>query len=203
MIDTIIFDIGKVLVGASWKDFCQARGLSPADQTALEDVYWGTHLWEERDLGVMTEDQIKEAMRDRARERGCLDLFEEVDAAIGQVVTKKPYAKPWIRDLKARGYRVLYLSNYGWYIMQANYEALDFLPIMDGGIFSCDAKLVKPDRAIFALIRDRWALHPDRAVFLDDRPENVEAAQSMGFHGIVFADYDQAQAQLEALLADQ
>ena len=38
---------------------------------------------------------------------------------------------------------------------------------------------------------------PERAVFIDDMKENVEAARKVGLHGIVFTDAKQLRRELE------
>lgn len=54
---------------------------------------------------------------------------------IGQCMSRREYDIPWIRELKRRGYTVLYLSNYSHYVTEAKPEVRDFLPEMDGGFF--------------------------------------------------------------------
>jgi 2-haloacid dehalogenase len=55
-------------------------------------------------------------------------------------------------------------------------------------VVSGDEKLVKPDPVIYALALDRFGLKPGEAIFIDDRPENVLAADAAGFHGHHFVD---------------
>jgi glucose-1-phosphatase len=78
--------------------------------------------------------------------------------------------------------------------------------IIDGAfdhvIASCDVKLIKPDPAIYQLALERAGCRPHESVFLDDREVNVRAAKSLGIHGIIFRDKDQAMLELEDLLAD-
>jgi 2-haloacid dehalogenase len=64
-------------------------------------------------------------------------------------------------------------------------------------VVSGDEKLVKPDPAIYALALDRFGLKPGEAVFIDDRVENVEAADAAGFHGHHFVDAPTLRAFLE------
>jgi len=78
--------------------------------------------------------------------------------------------------------------------------------IIDGAfdhiIASCDVKLVKPDPAIYQLALERAGYEPQESVFIDDRPVNVQAAQELGMHGIVFENKTQAFDQLEKILAN-
>ena len=80
-------------------------------------------------------------------------------------------------------------------------QALDFLPVLEGGIFSCDVRQIKPDAEIYRTLMEHYPqITPEESVFLDDSPANVETAKSLGFHGIVFRSYEQAHEELETLL---
>ena len=59
-----------------------------------------------------------------------------------------------------------------------------FLSHFAGGVFSGDVKLIKPEAAIFDLLGERHALVPERTVFIDDHPANVQAARDFGWHAI-------------------
>ena len=45
---------------------------------------------------------------------------------------------------------------------------------------------MKPDPRIYRILLERYDIAPERAVFFDDRPDNVEAARREGIRGIVF-----------------
>ena len=77
--------------------------------------------------------------------------------------------------------------------------------IIDGAfdhiIASCDVKLIKPDPAIYHLALNRAGCEPHQAVFLDDREENVRAAEALGMQGIVFDDKVRSMQKLEEILS--
>ncbi len=88
-------------------------------------------------------------------------------------------------------------------------EARDFwrplLPLddlFDDVIDSSEVGMRKPDRRIYELaLANLGVSHPAAAVFLDDWPGNVRAAQSVGMTGIVVGDDPSgAVAALDALL---
>ena len=60
-------------------------------------------------------------------------------------------------------------------------------------------RLVKPDPAIFALALERFGLGPGEALFIDDRAENVTAAEAAGLNGHLFRDAETLRAALENL----
>ena len=63
---------------------------------------------------------------------------------------------------------------------------MGFLQEFDGGIFSYEVQSIKPEEKIYRLLLERYRIRPERAVFFDDRPVNVEAAARLGIRGVVF-----------------
>lgn len=199
MIKTIIFDIGNVLAGFAWEDFFSSFGY---DAETLDRLGRATVLspdWNEYDLGNLSDEEI-------------LQLFIENDPSLEKelrrtladfsgLLTRYDYAIPWIEELRERGYRILYLSNFSEKALRECSTVLDFVPHTDGGIFSCHVRLTKPDPAIYRLLLTRYGLTPQECVFLDDTPRNINAAEALGIHGIVFQTLSQAKNELEALLS--
>ena len=79
-------------------------------------------------------------------------------------------------------------------------EVLDFLPYMDGGIFSCEVKSIKPEEEIYRIMEKTCHLDPEHCVFLDDREANLATARKMGWNTIRFENYEQARETLEEMI---
>ena len=73
-----------------------------------------------------------------------------------------------------------------------------FAPFRDV-VVSGDERLVKPDARIFALAMQRFGVAPGAALFIDDRPDNVTAAEAAGFVGQVFDGADSLRTRLREL----
>lgn len=198
MINTIIFDIGNVLMKFDYHPFI--KDLLKDDETIehVNNAMWFTGYWNDMDRG-MNSDLILQKMIDA--EPDYEDEIRLTFDSVGRCIKKADYAIPWIKDLKARGYRVLFLSNYAEHTMYANPRALDFLPYMDGGVFSCDEGVVKPDPRIYMTIIERFNLNPAECVFLDDSKANVLTAKAYGMKAIHFEGYESAKNQLEEMLS--
>ena len=78
--------------------------------------------------------------------------------------------------------------------MRANPSVLDFLPHMDGGVFSCYVNLIKPDPAIYRCLLEMYGLKAEECLFIDDREDNVVAARKLGIQAERFENYEQARA---------
>ena len=84
--------------------------------------------------------------------------------------------------------------------MQANPGVLDFLPYMDGGVFSCHVKLIKPDLAIYLCLLKKYGLRAEECLFIDDREENVAVARELGMQVVRFEGYEQARAVTNSMI---
>jgi putative hydrolase of the HAD superfamily len=80
--------------------------------------------------------------------------------------------------------RLYYLSNMPAPHARALVARYPFMHWFDGGVFSGDVQLLKPQLEIYQLLAERHALEPGRTVFIDDTLVNVEAARSLGWHAI-------------------
>lgn len=68
---------------------------------------------------------------------------------------------------------------------------LGVLDAVDSVISTADLGIAKPDPRVYLSVADRFGLTPDRCLFVDDTPVNVEAAQRAGMTGVVFQDAQQ------------
>lgn len=105
----------------------------------------------------------------------------------------------FIRNLKSR-YTTALLSN-AW--TNARHVLTTSKPCIDAfhvAVFSCEVGLAKPDPDIYYLILRLCSTQPDEAIFVDDFVENIEAANRLGIHGILFKNAKQAMAEVTAVL---
>ena len=107
-----------------------------------------------------------------------------------------------LADLRARrdagaDLRLYYLSNMPAPHARILERQYPFMKWFDGGVFSGDVQLLKPQREIYELLAARHALKPADTVFIDDAQANVEAARALGWHAI----HCQAPAALAGQLA--
>lgn len=197
MIRNIIFDIGNVLTNFRWKDFLRDKGFDDAMVERIARASVMTPLWNEIDRGVWSVEKLMQEFIKMDPE-----IEEQLHIAYDNVtgmVTKRDYAIPWIRELKAKGYRVYYLSNFSEKAFVECADALDFLPYTDGGILSFRDKVTKPDEEIYRLLLSRYSLKAEESVFFDDTMANVEAAKAVGMHAVCFRSKEQAEEELEKL----
>lgn len=188
-ISTVIFDIGDVLVSANIKDYLIADPEVPNE--IVDELF---KLW------FIDKDEVDDTMdldtyREIVNKRMGVEFSKYIPKLFRynvECVTAFDYTIPMIQDLKDKGYKVYYLSNWTAWTHDLLQEAgkFDFLKLMDGGVFSYDVGYMKPNEEIYKILLNKYKINPEEAIFFDDREENIEAANKMGIHGVHFPRHD-------------
>lgn len=195
--ENIIFDVGKVLVKFEWEKYLDSFGFPKEKRDKIAKAVFESETWNERDRSSEDEQYYVDKMIKDAPEYA--DDIREVMRRSGETIERMDYAETWVRYLKDKGYHVYILSNYATYTLEKTEEELTFLKYVDGAVFSCQVKQIKPEPNIYQTLIKRYNLDPQKSVFLDDRKENCEAARKQGIHAIQFESFKQAAAELEKL----
>ena len=189
MIRNMVFDIGNVLMDFRWKEYM--RSLFGEDETLIQTINQG--IWHNGCWAAMDKGEMDGAATLRSAVAFAPQYEKEIKLTLDKVALafhKCEYAIPWVQELKRMGLNVYYLSNYSAFSIAANPDVLDFIPCMDGGVFSFEVKAVKPESEIYRCLCDKYGLKPEECLFTDDVPANVKGAQACGFQGIVFEGYE-------------
>jgi putative hydrolase of the HAD superfamily len=73
------------------------------------------------------------------------------------------------------------------------------LSALHGWVASCDVGLRKPDPKIYFLALERAGARPSETVYIDDRPELVEAGRGVGLVAVRFENSRQLEQDLQAI----
>ena len=197
MIKHIIFDIGNVLAGFTWREFYAGFGYDAEMVERLGAATVKDPVWNEIDRGVWSDEEVLAGFikNDPSLEEALRRIFRNIHG----IVVKYDYAVPWIRSLQEAGYRCYYLSNFSRKAHAECGDALDFLEYMDGGILSYQDRLIKPDKKIYLLLLERFGLTAEECVFMDDTEKNVLAAEELGIRTILFRNREQAVQKLKEM----
>lgn len=198
MIDTIIFDVGRVLVNFDWTERFNALGYDAATQQRLVSSLFHTQIWNEFDRSAVSDDELLEQFIAGAPEYA--DEIREIFTHVELMVSMYPYTMDWIRGLKQRGFKIYILSNYARTTYEKSQKDLAFLQLVDGALFSFDCCYIKPEPEIYQELLRRFPITAAHSVFIDDRIENLAAARAFGINTLHFATYEETSAQLEKLI---
>ena len=140
--ENIIFDVGKVLVKFEWEKYLDSFGFPKEKRDKIAKAVFESETWNERDRSSEDEQYYVDKMIKDAPEYA--DDIREVMRRSGETIERMDYAETWVRYLKDKGYHVYILSNYATYTLEKTEEELTFLKYVDGAVFSCQVKQIKP-----------------------------------------------------------
>ncbi len=101
-----------------------------------------------------------------------------------------------IRRLGSTPDRLFVLSNMQLASIAHLEQQHDIWGLFHGVVISSRIRKVKPDIEIYQYLLDKYQLRPSETVFIDDLPENLEAAASLGIRTIRFFDAAQCERAL-------
>jgi 2-haloacid dehalogenase len=181
----VVFDLGGVLI--DWDPRHLYRKLFAGDEAAVEHFLATvcTHEWNRcQDAGRSFAEGarlLKAEHPDRA------ELIDAYHARFDEMIAG-PIAGSIeiLAELRDRGIPLYGLTNWSAETYPAALERFAFLRWFRGILVSGEAGVIKPDPRIFTLLIERFAVEPERAVYIDDVEANVAAARPFGIHAIQF-----------------
>ena len=185
MIKTILFDMGGVIITISRDEAVKrfaALGLKDADDWL--DAYCQKGIFGEIEEGKITDEEFR----------------KKLELLVGRSLTWQECQHAWLgymhdvplrnlqkmQQLRARGYRVVLLSNTNPYILKWVNEAdLDGVGnglshYLDAVYASFECGCMKPNKEFFKKVLEGEGVNPDEALFLDDGAANIKAASELG-----------------------
>lgn len=103
-----------------------------------------------------------------------------------------------VRRLHAAGRPLYMLTNLPAEKKSHILETFDVAPLFRDIIVSGEEGVMKPDRRIYEIAAARICAAPERIVFIDDSPANVDAARAFGMDAVLFADAATLERDLDA-----
>ncbi|MEW9570688.1 HAD family hydrolase [Rhodanobacter sp. Si-c] len=196
-VDTVIFDLGNVLI--AWDPRLLYRQLFDHE----DEMEWFLRAvcngaWNERqDAGRPWTEAVAvlqarfpdyAPLIDAYRLRWVETLGGAIDGSVALLA-----------ELKARGVRLLALTNWSQETFPVARQRYAFLDWFEGIVVSGEERLVKPNPRIYQRLLERYRVDPRSALYIDDAPRNVAAAEALGMRGWWFRDPAGLRAHLRAL----
>lgn len=178
----IIFDFGNVLAEFGAEKVVGAYCPTLEDFGVIQKAVF--YNWDEMDKGTIPYDAYVEHAISLVPERLRPALHGLFDDWYKQLT---PMEDTWkfVRELKKEGFFVYILSNApAFFAEHADY--FEITKEFDGIVFSGPLKMAKPEPGIYQYLFDTYRLKPEECLFLDDKEENIVAAEKLGMDGIVF-----------------
>ena len=192
----LIFDIGGIIIDDSDKPLAQNLGLSPDELERFNQIVYLDARWsDEVMLGKLSQaDYAKSLIAQYPGYRTALErafLLEYQCKSLPRIATNMTA----IAQLKSR-HQIYFLSN----LTDVTYTYLqDFLSQFNGGAYSFQEHLKKPDPKFYQILLERYRLDPTEAIFFDDNARNIAAAQNIGITAYQVSSPDQLPRLLQEL----
>ena len=195
-IDTIIFDLGGVLV--DWNPEYVYKKIFKGD---MKKVKWFlnhvcTYEWNlQQDAGRTIEEAVKIKVSEYPEYEDLIQLYynqwhEMFSGPIQKNVNL-------FKKFKTAGfYNVYALTNWSAQKWPKALELFPFLNDFDGVVVSGQEKTIKPHPKIYSIIINRFNLTPEKTLFIDDNLHNIEAANAFNFNTIHFKNTTQLQNEI-------
>lgn len=105
----------------------------------------------------------------------------------------------FLRSLRPR-YKTAILSNAWPETRRALTDLFGLDTVVDAIIISAEEGIAKPDLRIYQIAAQRLGVPLNKAIFVDDMPANVQAAQAAGMYGVQFQSTEQTITQIKRYL---
>ena len=183
MYKNIIFDLGGVVVDFKPREFLLERFYNEEIEQKVFELTFGSEEWLLLDAGKLSRAEGNALMLEKATAAGCSFEVQSVLDDWARMLKTRRKTVEVIKRLKKMGFSIYYLSNIPQDVID-EIRQREFWPLFDGGIASCEAKLTKPDPAIYKLLLEQYSLVPAETIFVDDHKPNTTAAFDLGITGI-------------------
>ena len=191
---TIIFDCGRVLTCD--QNPGHARAMAESLGVPLREflaVYASER--HEYDRGTETARHYWDRVAGNwSRKLDDADLEKMIGHDLDSWFTINTETVALVGELKSEGYRLLILSNMNFEGKERLLgparllDGKDWLSLFDEVLFSCDLKLLKPEREIYERCLEKTFAPARACLFIDDIQVNVQAARNSGMNAILFTD---------------
>lgn len=198
MIKNVIFDLGNVLIDFKPMEYLMSLGFDKEKSEILNNIIFKSKYWYECDRGIYSNIEVAEFL---SKEHS--NFEKEIKIILTKdwvnMLTLKEDTVKFLKDLKKQDYNVYILSN----LSEESYNYLkkyDFFEYVNGGVFSYQLKICKPDPKIYKVLFSKYNIKPEETIFIDDLKTNVDAAIELGLKGIVFDNINNVKSKFYSIL---
>lgn len=192
----IIFDIGRVLIRVDVARIksALADGLSLSPQE-LWSAIENDPLWRDWQEGRL---KPRDWHLHLSKRLGSSLSFEKFSEAWNLALDPQPMQDSAIFQRLSKQYRLGLLSNTDHIHLAHMEPKYDFFPYFPVRIYSCSVGASKPDPLIYQHALRGLRTKATEALYIDDIPAYVEAAQRLGMSGIIYRSPDQLREDLRS-----
>ena len=195
MIKNIIFDVMGVLINYDDYEYIRKFNISKEKIDQVIDIWSDKDIWNLYDLGKYTIEEIQVLM---------IKKYPKFETEL-KIILNKDWVKmhklnedvsKFLIDLKQKGYNTYILSNLSKEAHN-NLRQYEFYNNLDGGVYSYQYGVGKPDKKIYEILINKFNFTPNECVFIDDRQVNLDIAKELGINTVLFKNIDQLKKEFD------
>lgn len=191
----VVFDLGKVLLDFDYSIAGRriaARGKMPAAE--VNTFLNQSPLLHRYETGGLTRQELFDTVRQATGFRGSL---EEFGGFFADIFTEIPAMTALHAALHRQGIPTYIFSNTNDLAMEHVRRNFPFFADFEGYVLSYEIRSMKPDARIYEALEAMTGKRGPEILYLDDRPENVEAGAARGWQVILQTDPAKSRAAME------
>lgn len=182
-IEAVIFDFGGVL--SYFKNKQAVNYISDELNIAPCKIRQGIAEYKTKKTKIFSEEVFWEVLSEFLRIKVPVDFTKMFRSFLQERVNIHPEMKELVLLLKQKGYKVYMLSNQN-FLQFSVLKAKGIFEFFDASIVSSQVRASKPDEKIYQIFLKQTKQDPGRCLFIDDKAQNLKAAEKLGFNVLYF-----------------
>lgn len=197
-IDTIVFDLGGVLI--DWNPRYVFKNIFKEEEemeyflTEVCKPSWNHQMDEGKPFAEAVEELTKEFPKYALDIKAYHERWDEMLSGTINGTVEILY-----KLTRSANFKMLALTNWSAETIPVAYRRYPLFSCFEGIVVSGDVKMAKPESPIFEHLIAQFSVNPSKAIFIDDSLPNIKTAESLGFNAIHFQSPDQLAATLNSM----
>jgi epoxide hydrolase-like predicted phosphatase len=206
--DAVMWDFGGVFSPSPFTAVDAIAHEREIDPTRFRKAIFGAydqdgdHPWHRLERGELDVMSARDGIMSEARAQGFEADPIEIFIRIGEGAGIRSEVVELATQVKSKGFQTAIVTNNAKEFRERWVASVPVDEICHEIVDSSEIGIRKPDPRIFEHALDRLGgVDPERAIFVDDYPANVAAANALGLHGVLMSDdYQDALRVIDELI---
>jgi FMN phosphatase YigB (HAD superfamily) len=204
-IKAVVFDFGNVIIPIDLNKLFQAfADLTFKSADRVKKLFDDAEIFRKYETGFYADDEFRDVIRqtlsyplnDQEIDEAWNALFIEVPAERIAFLESLRYRVPIYLLSNTNSIHIEYCLHY----FRQKFNLPDFRSLFEKAFLSYEMGLWKPDYAIYHQVIEEVGFAAEEILFIDDNPDNVDAARDLGIQAVLISPQDSFTDLLPALL---
>ena len=199
MVKNIVFDLAGVLIDFNPRKYLKHIGFDDKKIELFNTIIFNSEEWKKFDQNIYNvKDMFKELLKNYPQYQNEINLISN-SLDYNYILFEIKENAEYLINLKKKNYNIYLLSDLSRDSYKFN-QKFNFFNYIDGGVYSFEIGTTKPNNNNYIKLLDKYDLKPKETIFIDDRIENVEAANKLGIHGIQFTTLEEVKEKVDIIV---